>query len=57
MTTFAFAEIEAANEAKLSLIKSSVEERTNEATEALERIRSRFFSDVVAPRIVVKGIR
>ena len=33
------------------------EEKTAESMEALEKIRRRFFRDVLFPRMIVKGIR
>lgn len=57
MTSFTYGEIESETGEKLAQIKSATEEETEESCETLEKIRRRFFNDVLFPRIIVKGIR
>ena len=42
---------------RLDRVRRSVEERAAETASALERVRRRFFDDVLFPRIIVRGIR
>ena len=57
MTSFTYDEIEAENKSKLAKIKAANEEKTKESKKVLEKIRRRFFNDVLFPRIIVRGVR
>ena len=57
MTSFTYDEIDAENERKLVGIRSANEAKTEESKEVLEKIRRRFFNDILFPRIIVRGVR
>ena len=57
MTSFTYDSIEATIEAKLKSIQAANQEETKESLSALEKVRERFFEDLIFPRVVVKGIR
>ena len=57
MTTFIFDDIAAKTESRLNLVRLDTDKATEESKEALEKIRRRFFDDILFPKLIVKGIR
>ena len=49
MTNFTYEEIEAENEKRLTEIRGEHEKRTIESLATVEKIRKRFFDDIVFP--------
>ena len=57
MTTFIFDDIAAKTEERLNLVRMDTDKATEESKEALERVRRRFFDDILFPKLIVKAIR
>ena len=57
MTTFIFDDIAAKTEERLNLVRMDTDKATEESKEALEKVRRRFFDDILFPKLIVKAIR
>ena len=57
MTTFTFNDIQAKTDRRLQLVREDTDKATKGSEEALDKIRKRFFDDILFPKIVVKAIR
>ena len=57
MTTFIFDDIAAKTDERLNLVRMDTDKATEESKEALERVRRRFFDDILFPKLIVKAIR
>ena len=57
MTTFIFDDIAAKTDERLNLVRMDTDKATEESKEALEKVRRRFFDDILFPKLIVKAIR
>lgn len=57
MTTFTYDDIQAKTDKRLQLVREDTNEATRESEKVLDRIRRRFFEDILFPKVTVKAIR
>jgi len=57
MTTFTYLEIQEKTDKRLQLVRSDTDSATKDSVASLDRIRHRFFDDILFPKLIVKAIR
>ena len=57
MTTFTYDDIQAKTDKRLQIVREDTDKATRGSEEALDKIKRRFFDDILFPKIIVRAVR